>query len=297
MTSSSMVSRPRVSCSWPAPAKLNLILHITGRREDGYHLLQTVFQFIDFSDSLDFRITDDAVISRQSDWQGVAEADDLIVCAAKALQRESACNSGADISLQKRLPVGGGLGGGSSDAATTLVALNHLWGLELPVDQLVEIGLQLGADVPVFVRGNAAWAEGVGEQLTAIEPEESWYLILRPDCSVSTREVFNSSDLTRNTPAIRIRDFLAGGGHNDCESVVRNLYPQVAEALDWLGQFADARMTGTGSCIFAGFDQQQQAESVYEKLPQGWEGFVVKGLNKSPLQIRLEQENLAQERN
>jgi 4-diphosphocytidyl-2-C-methyl-D-erythritol kinase len=281
---------------WPAPAKLNLILHITGQRQDGYHLLQTVFQFIDFSDFLDFNLRDDAVISRQSDWQGVAEADDLIIRAAKALQQASACRQGADIILQKRLPVGGGLGGGSSDAATTLVALNHLWGLELPVDQLAEIGLQLGADVPVFVHGNAAWAEGVGEQLTAIEPEEFWYLVLRPDCSVSTEVVFNSPDLTRNTPAIRIRDFLKQGGHNDCESVVRKLYPQVAEALDWLSQFAVARMTGTGSCIFAGFDKQQQAESVYEKLPQGWEGFVVKGLNISPLQIRLQQENMAQEK-
>jgi 4-diphosphocytidyl-2-C-methyl-D-erythritol kinase len=279
-----------VSRQWPAPAKLNLILHITGQRQDGYHLLQTVFQFIDFSDFLDFDLRDDAVISRRSDWQGVAEADDLIIRAAKALQQASACRSGADINLQKRLPVGGGLGGGSSDAATTLVALNHLWGLELSVDQLAEIGLKLGADVPVFVRGNAAWAEGVGEQLTAIEPEESWYLVLRPDCNVSTEEIFNSADLTRNTPAIRIRDFLEDGGHNDCESVVRNFYPQVAEALDWLGQFAVTRMTGTGSCIFAGFDKQQQAESVYEKLPQGWEGFVVKGLNNSPLQVRLAQE-------
>jgi len=275
---------------WPAPAKLNLILHITGQRQDGYHLLQTVFQFINISDLLDFDLRDDAVISRRSDCQDIAEADDLIIRAAKALQQASACRLGADIILQKRLPVGGGLGGGSSDAATTLVALNHLWGLELPVDQLAEIGLQLGADVPVFVRGKAAWAEGVGEQLTSIEPEEYWYLVLRPDCCVSTEKVFNSSDLTRNTPAIRIRDFLEDGGHNDCESVVRDLYPQVAEALDWLGQFAVARMTGTGSCIFAGFDKQQQAESVYEKLPQDWEGFVVKGLNNSPLQIRLAQE-------
>ncbi len=290
MTSGAMTNRSGISRSWPAPAKLNMMLHITGRRQDGYHLLQTVFQFIDFSDSLDFSIRDDAVISRQSDWQGVAETDDLIVRAAKSLQQASACNLGADINLQKRLPAGGGLGGGSSDAATTLMALNHLWGIDFSIDQLAEIGLQLGADVPVFVRGKAAWAEGVGEQLTAIEPDECWYLVLCPDCSVSTEEVFNSSDLTRNTPAIRIRDFLEDGGHNDCESVVRNLYPQVAETLDWLGQFAVARMTGTGACIFAGFDKQQQAESVYEKLPQGWEGFVAKGLNNSPLQIRLEQE-------
>lgn len=291
MTSSCMVSR-----HWPAPAKLNLILHIIGQRQDGYHLLQTVFQFIDFNDLLDFNIRDDGVISRQSDWQGVAEEDDLIVRAAKSLQQVSACNLGADISLQKRLPAGGGLGGGSSDAATTLVALNHLWGLDFSVDQLADIGLKLGADVPVFVRGQAAWAEGVGELLTPIEPDELWYLVIHPDCFVSTLEVFHSSDLTRNTPAIRIRDFLEEGGHNDCEYVVRKLYPEVSKAIDWLSQFADARITGTGSCIFAGFDKQQQAESVYEKLPQSWDGFVAKGLNNSPLQIRLEQENLAQKK-
>jgi len=291
-----MTSRPMISRQWPAPAKLNLILHITGQRQDGYHLLQTVFQFIDFSDLLDFSIRDDAVITRQSNWQGVAEADDLIVRAARSLQQESTCQLGADINLQKRLPAGGGLGGGSSDAATTLVALNYLWGLGFTVDRLADIGLKLGADVPVFVRGNAAWAEGVGEQLTVIDPEELWYLVIYPDCFVSTQEVFNSTDLTRNTPAIRIRDFLEDGGHNDCESVVRNLYPEVAKALDWLGQFAEAKITGTGSCLFASFDKQQQAESVYKKLPQGWKGFVVKGLNHSPLLTRLEQENLAQEK-
>ncbi len=280
---------------WPAPAKLNLILHITGQREDGYHLLQTVFQFIDFSDSLDFTLRNDGIISRQSNWDGVTEADDLSVRAAKSLQLESGCQQGVDIHLHKKLPVGAGLGGGSSDAATTLVALNHLWDVGLSVDQLVDIGLKLGADVPVFVRGKAAWAEGIGEKLTPIDPKESWYLVIRPDCCISTMEVFNSSDLTRNTPSIRIRDFLRDGGHNDCESVVRNLHPEVAEALDWLGQFTDARMTGTGSCVFAGFDNQQQAKSVYEKLPQGWEGFVAKGLNHSPLLTRLEQENLEQE--
>jgi len=291
-----MSSRPMSNRLWPAPAKLNLILHITGQREDGYHLLQTVFQFLDFSDMLDFTVRDDGIISRQSNWQGIVEADDLIVRAAKALQQESDCQSGADINLEKRLPVGAGLGGGSSDAATTLVALNHLWGLEFTVDRLADIGLKIGADVPVFVRSHAAWAEGVGEQLTPIEPKEFWYLVVRPDCCISTMEVFNSSDLTRNTPAIRIRDFLRDGGHNDCESVVKDLYQEVAEALDWLGQFAVAKITGTGSCVFAGFDKQQQAESVYEKLPQGWEGFVAKGLNHSPLQTRLEQENTAQEK-
>lgn len=292
-----MIGSAKTSRLWPAPAKLNLILHITGQRDDGYHLLQTVFQFIDFSDSLDFRIRDDRIISRQSNWDSVVEADDLIIRAGKALQQESGCKSGADISLEKRLPSGAGLGGGSSDAATTLVALNHLWGLELTVDKLAEIGLQLGADVPVFVRGHAAWAEGVGEQLTPIESKEPWYLVVKPDCCVSTMEVFSSPDLTRNTPAIRIRDFQRYGGHNDCESVVKKLYQEVAVALDWLGQFSVAKMTGTGCCVFAGFDKQQQAESVYEKLPQGWEGFVAKGLNHSPLLTRLEQENTVQEKN
>ena len=281
---------------WPAPAKLNLFLHITGQRQDGYHLLQTAFQFIDYSDSLDFTLRNDGIISRQSDWEGTAEADDLVVRVAKALQLESGCQQGVDIYLHKKLPAGAGLGGGSSDAATTLVALNHLWGLELSVDQLADIGLKLGADVPVFVHGKAAWAEGVGEELTPIDPKESWYLVIRPDCCVSTMEVFNSPDLTRNTPSIRIRDFLRDGGHNDCESVVKKLHSKVANALDWLGQFTDARMTGTGSCVFAGFDNQQQAKSVYEKLPQGWEGFVAKGLNHSPLLARLEQENLEQEK-
>lgn len=284
------------SCHWPAPAKLNLMLHITGQREDGYHLLQTVFQFIDFNDSLDFSIRDDGVISRQSNWEGVAEEDDLVVRAAKALQQESDCQLGADIKLEKRLPAGGGLGGGSSDAATTLVALNHLWKIDLSVDQLVEFGVKLGADIPVFIRGKAAWAEGIGEKLEPIEPRELWYLIVRPDCHVSTMEVFHSSDLTRNTPAIRIRDFLKDGGFNDCESVVKNSHPQVAEALNWLNQFAISRMTGTGSCVFAGFDKLQQAKSVYEKLPQGWEGFIAKGLNNSPLQTRLKQENIIREK-
>jgi 4-diphosphocytidyl-2-C-methyl-D-erythritol kinase len=275
---------------WPAPAKLNLFLHITGQRQDGYHLLQTAFQFIDYSDSLDFTLRNDGIISRQSDWKGTAEADDLVVRVAKALQLESGCQQGVDIYLHKKLPAGGGLGGGSSDAATTLVAMNHLWGLERSVDQLADIGLKLGADVPVFVHGKAAWAEGVGEELTPIDPKESWYLVIRPDCYVSTMEVFNSPGLTRNTPSIGIRDFLRDGGHNDCESVVKKIHPKVASALDWLGQFTDARMTGTGSCVFAGFDNQQQAKSVYEKLPQGWEGFVAKGLNHSPLLARLEQE-------
>lgn len=265
------------------------MLHITGKRQDGYHLLQTVFQFIDFNDLLSFNIRDDAVISRVSNWEGIAESDDLLVRAAKLLQQESACRLGAEINLQKKIPVGAGLGGGSSDAATTLVALNHLWGLEFSVEKLASIGLKLGADLPVFIHGQAAWAEGIGELLTPMTVAKSWYFVIHPNCFVATQAVFHATDLTCDTPPIKIRDFLEGGGHNDCESVVRDLYPQVAEALDWLDQFAVARITGTGACVFAGFETQQQAESVYEKLPQGWEGLVAKGLNYSPLQTYLEQ--------
>ena len=279
------------SRSWPAPAKLNLFLHVTGRRTDGYHLLQTVFQFIDYSDLLDFTVRPDGKLLRNSNYAGISIEDDLVIRTAKFLQTETGCDLGAEISVHKRIPVGGGLGGGSSDAATTLVALNQLWGLGLSTERLARIGLQLGADVPVFVRGHAAWAEGVGEKLAPIEPEECWYLVICPDCHVSTAEIFAAAELTRNTPAITIRDFLTSGGHNDCELVVRHRYPQVAEALDWLGQHADARMTGTGSCIYAGFNSQEQAVTISRKMPHRWLGFVAEGKNRSPLLQRLEREN------
>ncbi len=278
------------SRDWPAPAKLNLFLHVTGRRPDGYHLLQTVFQFIDFTDLLDFTIRADSKLLLNSNYANIKIEDDLVIQSAEALQGESGCNLGAEIRVRKRIPPGGGLGGGSSDAATTLVALNQLWGLGLSQERLVQIGLGLGADVPVFVQGQAAWAEGVGEKLTPIEPEECWYLVICPDCHVSTAEIFSSAELTRNTPAITIRDFLKSGGHNDCEPVVRRQYPRVAEALDWLGQHADTRMTGTGSCIYAGFNSQEQAETISREIPQKWQGFVAKGKNRSPLLQRLEQE-------
>ncbi len=268
---------------WPAPAKLNLFLHITGRRDDGYHLLQTVFQFLDYGDTLHFTPRNDGQIHRVSALPGVDETQDLTVRAAQLLKQASGCDKGVDIEVEKRLPMGGGLGGGSSDAATTLVALNHLWQLGRTTDQLAELGLQLGADVPVFVHGHAAWAEGVGEQLTPVEPPEPWYLVLIPEVTVSTAEIFAAPELTRDTPAIKIRDFLAGGGINVCQAVVAKRYPAVAESLEWLSQYGTATMTGTGACIFAAFESHQQADAILAKLPEKWRGFVAKGLNHSPL--------------
>ncbi len=276
--------------TWPAPAKLNLFLHITGRRPDGYHLLQTVFQFISLGDEIDFRITRHSNVRRLSDMPGLTEEDDLVVRAARLLQQHTGNGQGVEISVHKRIPEGGGLGGGSSDAATTLVALNQLWQLGLKQSELARLGLQLGADVPVFVHGHAAWAEGVGENLTSIEPEEKHYLVIHPGCHVSTMEIFNAADLTRNTPAITIRDFLERGGNNDCEPAVRKRYIAVARALDWLNQYAPARLTGTGACLFAAFDTEAEAQGTKSNLPDDWQGFVVYGMNQSPLLSRLAQE-------
>ncbi len=276
--------------TWPAPAKLNLFLHIVGRREDGYHLLQTAFQFINLVDDISFAIREDGEVHRCSVLDGVPEHEDLVVRAAHALKIASGAKLGADISVVKRIPSGGGLGGGSSDAATTLIALNYLWKTGLSDDQLAEIGLSLGADVPVFIRGHAAWAEGVGEQLTAIEPEESDYLVIHPGCSVPTADIFGADDLTRNTPPITIRDFLERGGINDCEAVVKQKFSQVNEALAWLSDHAEARLTGTGSCLFAAFPDRESAQRVQQSLPENWQGFVVKGINRSPLRDRLEQQ-------
>ena len=206
-------------------------------------------------------------------------------------KKKTRCSLGAEITVDKKLPIGGGLGGGSSDAATTLVALNKLWQLGLDSEQLAQIGVELGADIPVFVHGRAAWAEGIGEELTPVNPIEPYYLIVQPDCHVSTTEIFNSADLTRNTPPITIRDSLTGVEHNDCEPVVCKLYPKVAEALDWLGQYADTRMTGSGACVFAAFEDKKQAEAILKKSPQDWQGFVARGQNRSPLLERLHQED------
>ncbi|HKE46112.1 MAG TPA: 4-(cytidine 5'-diphospho)-2-C-methyl-D-erythritol kinase [Steroidobacteraceae bacterium] len=281
---------------WPAPAKLNLFLHVLGRRPDGYHDLQTAFQFIDLCDELSFEVRPDKLIVRLEGPSEVAPADDLSVRAADQLRRHAAellpSRAGTEvpgvtIRLRKRIPLQGGLGGGSSDAATTLVALNHLWGLELSSDELAQIGLKLGADVPVFVQGRAAWAEGVGERLEPLEPPESVYLVIRPGVAISTAEVFQAPELTRDSPAITIRAFLKSGGRNDCEPLVRKRFPAVAEALDWLGQFAPAKLTGTGSCIFAPFANREQAQKVAKQVPTRWQGFVVQGRNRSPLLDRL----------
>ncbi|MCZ6804590.1 MAG: 4-(cytidine 5'-diphospho)-2-C-methyl-D-erythritol kinase [Proteobacteria bacterium] len=279
-----------LSSAWPAPAKLNLFLHIMDRRSDGYHLLQTVFQFIQLADEIDFTILEPDIVRRSSAMPGVDEEDDLVIRAARSLKEKTGCKFGVDINVKKRIPAGGGLGGGSSDAATTLVALNELWQTGLSVGELASIGLSLGADVPVFIHAHAAWAEGVGEALIPIEPDECFYLVVHPGCSVATATIFNTSDLTRNTPPITIRDFLERGGVNDCEPVVRMHYSEVAAALDWLGEFAPAKLTGTGACIFAPFSDKQEATAVLNQLPGLWQGYVVKGINKSPLLERLADE-------
>jgi len=273
---------------WPAPAKLNLMLRITGRREDGYHLLQSVFQFLDYGDRLRLRRRDDGRIRRAGLLPGVPEADDLVVRAARLLQAAARVDLGVDIRLEKRLPMGGGLGGGSSDAATTLVVLNRLWGIDYPVDHLARLGLRLGADVPVFVRGFAAWAEGVGECLTPVELPQPWYLVVTPLCHVATAAIFCDPDLTRDSPPITIRDFLAGSAINDCVPVVCRRFPEVAGAMAWLGQFAQARLTGTGGCVFAEFAREDAAREVLKMAPEGYRAFVARGVNRSPLMAAIE---------
>lgn len=281
---------------YPAPAKLNLFLHIVGRRPDGYHLLQTVFRFIDHGDTLRFRVRDDGVIARVNDIPGVPEADDLCVRAAKLLQQHSGCTLGADIELSKRLPMGGGLGGGSSDAATVLLVLNHFWKTGLGRADLQQLSLQLGADVPVFIFGRHAFAEGVGEQLQAISLNPAWYVVLQPPAMVATPDVFGAPELTRNTKTIKISDFSStaqsftheGGYHNDLQPVVCAKYPAVAAHLAWLdGQakkfHSSARMTGSGACVFAELANREDAEKIFKALPKTMHGFVAQGLEKHPL--------------
>jgi 4-diphosphocytidyl-2-C-methyl-D-erythritol kinase len=272
---------------WLAPAKLNLFLHIVGRRPDGYHELQTCFQFVDLCDHIAINVRADGDIRRTKDIPGVSLEADLCVRAAKALRQAAGVSLGADIDLVKRIPIGGGLGGGSSDAATCLVALNRLWGIDWPAAKLAELGLQLGADVPVFVHGRAAWAEGVGERLTPLypplAPPETNYLILKPNVFVSTAQVFQDPELTRKSPPITIHGFLASGGRNDCLGVVRRRYPEVAQALDWLSLFGSARLTGTGACIFLACETMDLGREIMRKLPPGIDGFLARGLNDSPL--------------
>ncbi|MDQ3959020.1 MAG: 4-(cytidine 5'-diphospho)-2-C-methyl-D-erythritol kinase [Pseudomonadota bacterium] len=268
---------------WPAPAKINLFLHILGRREDGYHELQTVFQFLSLCDLLYFELRHDGAIHRSSELPGVEPAADLVVRAAQLLQKASGTRLGVDISVEKQLPLGGGLGGGSSDAATTLVALNRLWRLGWTGEALASLGLKLGADVPIFVYGQAAWAEGVGEQFTPMVLDEPWYLVVQPKCAISTAQIFADPTLTRNTPAIKILDFDLDKVRNDCEPLVTARYPEVGEVLDWLRQRGNGRLSGTGSCVFSRYETESQARKALASLPEGWKGFVAKGLNRSPL--------------
>ncbi len=273
---------------WPAPAKLNLFLHVTGRRPDGYHELQTVFQFLDAGDRLWFDVLDRPGIELQGGLPGIAAGEDLVERAARLLGEHTGCRLGARIRLDKRLPAGGGLGGGSSDAATVLVALNVLWGLGLDDDRLAALGLALGADVPVFVRGLAAWAEGVGEKLTPLpQLEEPWYLVVDPRVSVSTAEIFSDPGLTRNGPSLKIPAFLSGAGVNQLEPVVVRRYPEVGKALDWLSKHQPAQMTGSGACVFARCPDRRQAEAILAQLPAPWAGFVARGRNRSPLREKL----------
>ena len=271
------------SKSYPAPAKLNLFLHVVGRRPDGYHLLQTVFRFIDYGDTLQISVRDDGGIHRTNPVEGLDAGQDLCVRAAKLLQQETGTLKGADIRLEKRLPMGGGLGGGSSDAATTLIALNRLWGINMPRADLMHLGLRLGADVPVFIFGENAFGEGVGELLTPVVLPPAWYVVLSPPTEVSTPEVFASPELTRNTKPIKMLDFSVGTGHNDLEPVVCRKYPVVAEYLVWLRQFGEACMTGSGACVFSAFDTEQKARKVFESRLSGMNGFVAKGLDRHPL--------------
>ena len=269
--------------TWPAPAKLNLFLQVTGRRGDGYHDLQTVFQLIDLADEIQIQVRRDGLIERQAGPEGVPAEADLIVRAARALQAVSGSPLGADLGVTKRIPLGGGLGGGSSDAATVLVALNRLWNCGLNEDELAAIGVDLGSDVPVFVRGRSAWAEGRGERLTPVELPDRAFVVLHPRVHVPTAALFKAPELTRNSPPITMGGFLRSGGRNDFEPVVRTRYPEVARALDWLGHFAPARLTGTGSCIFAPCPSLNEAQDIVSRVPAQWRGMAARGMNVSPL--------------
>ncbi|MFV0478468.1 MAG: 4-(cytidine 5'-diphospho)-2-C-methyl-D-erythritol kinase [Parahaliea sp.] len=267
-----------------SPAKLNLFLHITGQRADGYHVLQSVFQLLDYGDTLQFTPDNSGQISLLGDNLALAPQDNLIMRAARLLQssRQNS-RSGIQITLHKRIPMGGGLGGGSSNAATTLLVLNHLWQCGYSNGELQAMGLSLGADVPVFVAGHSAWAEGVGEQLTPLDIPPRWYVIIHPGCHISTGEIFSDRQLTRNSHAITIAAFFQGESRNDCEAVVVNHYPEVAKALKWLGKFGNSRLTGTGACIFGSFANEEKASAVVKQIPEPWTGFMARGLRQSPV--------------
>lgn len=283
--------------SFPCPAKLNLFLHIVGQRSDGYHELETVFQFLDHNDTLTICTTQEKSINLLTPIKGVNNDDNLIVKAANLLQqailvKDPTFTLGADIKLNKILPMGGGLGGGSSNAATVLVALNKLWQCNFSIEFLAQLGLTLGADVPIFIHGFAAFAQGIGEKLTPVTPPEYWYLVTKPDCSISTKEIFTAKNLTRNTKKISLDSYSTQGFnhdlgsdlfHNDCQTLVIKRYPEVAKLLAWLIEYAPSRMTGTGACVFSRFTSQEQALKIQKKLPEGIYSFIARGLNKSPL--------------
>ncbi|MFN7086630.1 MAG: 4-(cytidine 5'-diphospho)-2-C-methyl-D-erythritol kinase [Burkholderiales bacterium] len=268
---------------YPAPAKLNLMLRVVGRRADGYHLLQTVFRFIDYGDALSFEVRNDGVIARVNAVEGIAAEDDLCVRAARLLQRVTATALGADIVLEKRVPAGGGLGGGSSDAATTLLVLNRLWRTGLSRTQLLELALKLGADVPVFVFGENAFAEGIGERLTPIALPAAWYVVLTPPVAVSTARIFSHPQLKRDSKMITIQSFSTGLAGNDLEPLVCREYPEVARYREWLGRFAPAMLTGSGAGVFAAFGTESAAREVLARLPRTMKGFVAQGLMRHPL--------------
>ncbi|HCR99092.1 MULTISPECIES: 4-(cytidine 5'-diphospho)-2-C-methyl-D-erythritol kinase [Halomonas] len=282
------------SLTLPAPAKLNRMLHIVGRRDDGYHELQTLFQIVDISDQLTLTLREDGDITLATPVNGVAHDDNLMVRAARLLQRAAGTSPkampGATLTIEKKLPMGGGLGGGSSNAATVLLGLNKLWQLGLSMEALARLGLQLGADVPVFIYGHSAWAEGIGEKLTSVTLDTPWFVIIHPKVSVSTPLIFQDPELTRDSRPITMARALQGGAsewRNDCEAIVKKRYPLVAEALDWLAQYAPVQLTGTGACLFATFESEQAARTVAELAGQRWPTWVARGLNTSPLQDAL----------
>lgn len=278
----------------PAPAKLNLFLHITGRRADGYHLLQSVFQLIDKGDVLHFAVRDDDVIHRSTELAGVPAESDLVVRAARLLQTEAKKQGklvGAEIAVEKNLPMGGGLGGGSSDAATTLLALNHLWQTGLNRAELMALSLQLGADVPFFLFGKNAFAEGIGEALEAVKTPECWFIVIEPGVSVPTQQIFSSTELTRDTKPVKISDFSGAKesfGKNDLQVVAANLFPPIADAIKWLQQYGDARMTGSGACVFCPFKEEHQVDAVLATVPPQWKAWKAKAITHHPLAYLLQ---------
>ena len=277
------------STRWPSPAKLNLFLYINGQQANGYHELQTLFQFIDLCDYLTITANQSNEITLSPDIPGVKTEDNLIWKAATLLQQHAQCSFGAHIEIEKILPMGGGIGGGSSNAATVLVALNFLWDLHLSNEILADLGVKLGADVPVFVYGFSAFAEGIGEKLQYTTPKELWYVLIKPEVSISTVDVFTHPDLTRNTPKQSLSALLEASYENDCEKIVRSVYPEVDYQLSWLLEYAPSRLTGTGACVFAEFNSEKEATRVYSLIPDNATGFIARGMNTSPLNRQLEE--------